>query len=199
MRVLYLANAKSIHVQRWANYFSDRGWRIYLLSYTPTKNENLRKDITQVKLFHIPKLENFIEPLNRVIRVKQIKRVLDRFEPDLIHAHDLAKYGEYAQLSNFRPYILTNWGLSDLRMVQNFLYFFNRPLKGNREKLRKNVFMDVSAVTCLVEEAKGVIVNTFQADAGKIHAFPWGVDTNLFYKGYEREVNLLREELGIPN
>lgn len=196
--VFILGNAHSIHVQRWTNHFSKIGWSVHLLTYTPTQRKQLDNRVTQHRLFRIRLLESFLEPLNRKIRVKQIKNLIVEIRPNLVHAHDLAKYGEYAYLSAFKPYILTNWGLSDLKYIQNYLLFFNKPLKGRRRILRQNAFENAYAITCLVDEAKKAIIELFNIDPDKIHSFPWGVDTALFYRGYNEEVMRLRKELGIP-
>ena len=156
MKVMYLGNAKSIHVQRWANYFNIRGWDVHILTRTPTQN-GLNPGIQQHELFCIKRLEYLIEPINRIIRVRQIRRLISEIKPDLIHAHGLPQYGEYAYLAGFKPYVLTNWGLIDLTHIENYLHFFQKKLSGARWRLRKKAFENASAITALVSHAQEAI------------------------------------------
>jgi glycosyltransferase involved in cell wall biosynthesis len=198
MKVVYLGNPRSIHLQRWANYFSERGWEVHIITYSPTK-QGLRNEIVQHQLFRLGPLENILEPLIRRKRVIEVKQLLDKLKPDLIHAHDLSKYGEYAFLCGFKPYILTNWGLMDLDYVQNYMRFFKAKLSGSRWRLRKNVFQNAFKITTLVEDAKSLIIEKFDITPDKFSVFSWGVDLDLFKNGYISEVHDLRKQWGIPD
>ena len=195
MRVVYLGDAISVHVQRWARCMHSKGWTVDVITYAPVDEWPWGH---QYKLFHIPLAENFIEFANRRIRTNQIRNILDEIKPDLVHAHGLPKYGEYAYLSAYRPYILTYWGLLDLYYVVNFMMFFNKKLTGKRFILRKNTLHDACAITCLTEHAKKEMVRIFGVDNNKVHVFPWGVDINLFKRGHEDKVHDIRASLGIP-
>lgn len=35
MKICYLADANSIHTQRWVKYFAERGHDVHLISYNP--------------------------------------------------------------------------------------------------------------------------------------------------------------------
>ncbi|MDG6219991.1 MAG: glycosyltransferase family 4 protein [Candidatus Thermoplasmatota archaeon] len=196
MRVVFLGAANSIHLQRWVNYFAEVGWETHVISYSkPLKGYS--EEVSLHKLFYAKGTENMLEPLYRNVRVKRIKNLLAKIKPDIVHAHNLAKYGEYAYLSGFRPYVLTNWGLSDLKMVQYYLGFTTKKLEGKRYELRKMALQKASAITALVEHARCIIEKDFGVDPNNIHIFPWGIETEVFYRGYEEEVSALRKELEI--
>ncbi|GEM_PF-2172356 len=198
LKVALLGPANSVHVQRWANYFNDIGWEVHVLSYTFPGENKLRPDVSFHHLFHLRYAENFIEPVNRRVRVREIKKILGEIKPDILHAHDLAKYGEYAYLSGFRPYILTNWGLMSLTHVTNYMHFFTKKLGKRRYELRKKAFEEAAAITVLVNHAKKLISKRFNIPEEKIHAFPWGVDLSIFNTERKAEAEALRETLDIP-
>ncbi|MCK4718474.1 MAG: glycosyltransferase family 4 protein, partial [Thermoplasmata archaeon] len=161
--------------------------------------EGMDEGIVQHKLFSIGPLESFIEPLNRWKRVREIRALAKEIGADIVHAHDLSKYGEYAYLCGARPYIITNWGMTDIYYVANYFYFFKKELRGKRRKIRQAAFQEAAYTTALVAHTQDVISKEFGVPPEKIPAFPWGVDLDLFHKGYEKEVAALRKELGIPS
>lgn len=198
MKVAYIGDATSIHVQRWANHFSSIGWDVHILTYSPTE-KGLEDKVKQHKLFTAGFLENIIEHSIRKKRAHEIQKILDKIKPNLVHAHGLAKNGEYAYLCKFRPYILTLWGIMDFSYVQNYYHFFTKPLSGKRWKLRQNTFKKASAITTLVEHTRKHIISSFDIDSEKIHTFSWGVVTTIFKPGYDEKIIKLKKELKIQN
>jgi len=103
MRLLFIAPASSIHTRRWVNYFRNLGNKICLVSFYPA-------DGYEGVEFHNLECPNKNLTFMRFLRVKKI---IDNFKPDLVHAHFATSSGLVAALAGFHPYILSVWG-SDL-------------------------------------------------------------------------------------
>jgi len=97
MKICYLANADSIHTQRWVKYFADRGHEVHLI-------------------------------INLLIEIIQIRKLIKKIKPDIIHAHYVADYGFHAALTNFHPFILSVWG-SDVLVAPRRSYFIKMMVK----------------------------------------------------------------------
>lgn len=139
MRILFVGMSDSIHTARWVNQLNGQGWDIHLFPSIDVgevhpdfrditvyhsfygKRGNLDKS---VKLRGIPIIsEDFSlfgrEALKRkwpYCRKLQLKRVIQRLHPDIIHSMEVQAAG-YLTLDvikqykgQFPPWIVTNWG-----------------------------------------------------------------------------------------
>ena len=112
MRICYLANAASIHTDRWVRYFAERGHEIHVISF-----ENARIERTTIHVLKLPVLvKNAVFPL-KMASTHRIKSLLKRIKPDILHAHYVTNYGLFGALCNFKPFIITAWG-SDIFTVK---------------------------------------------------------------------------------
>lgn len=102
MRILFLADAKSYHTQRWVDYFADSGHQCYLV----TLDRGLK---TKAEEFFIPSrvLPDFIKYPRSLRRVKE---VTSRIRPDLINAHFIPSYGFIGAKLKFHPLVVSTWG-----------------------------------------------------------------------------------------
>lgn len=102
MKILFLADARSIHIQRWIDFFSKRGHQVSLISLEPAENINCEK-------FFIPsKIKTGF--LKYFLAVPQIKIIAERINPDLISAHFIPNYGWIGARLNRKPLVVTSWG-----------------------------------------------------------------------------------------
>ena len=135
IHVCHLGNIASIHMQRWANYFAEHGWRVDLITWHPidSKIEQERglRRILDILIHRIlvppryppPKMHPnvivhriFFPPhyIARYGALLEITRLIRKIRPDIIHAHNIGTFGIlaglYARVSEFRPIVLTTWG-----------------------------------------------------------------------------------------
>ena len=86
MRICYIADAGSIHTQRWVRHFAEKGHEVHLISPTPFGDSN----IEGVKLYVLKKVRPQIRiisyVINLLIYIIQIKRLQKRVKPDILHA-----------------------------------------------------------------------------------------------------------------
>ena len=90
MRICYIANANSIHTQKWINYFIDKGHNILWLPPDKIKN--------RLKLIYLA----------------------HKFKSDILHAHYVGWNGLTAVLANIHPFFMTIYGSDILINQKNF-------------------------------------------------------------------------------
>jgi glycosyltransferase involved in cell wall biosynthesis len=127
-KICLIGNPDSIHVQRWANHFAQRGFEVSLLSYyqpTTTFNGNPSVHFVRSRASgprragpkSLAAMGRFPGML-RLVTAARLKaagfyRELNRINPDVVHAHYVSDYGFLAALSGRHPMVVTAWG-SDL-------------------------------------------------------------------------------------
>ncbi|EQB62804.1 MAG: Glycosyl transferase group 1 [candidate division Zixibacteria bacterium RBG-1] len=102
MKILFLADARSIHIQRWIDFFFKRGHQVSLISLEPAKNINCEK-------FYVPsKIKAGF--LKYFLAVPEIKKIVEKLNPDLISAHFIPNYGWIGARLKRKPLVVTSWG-----------------------------------------------------------------------------------------
>ena len=108
MRILFLGEALSPHLDRWAEEFRKLDWEVLAASCDYEDN------------FTGHKLESSHAsgPLRYLSLAGQIKALISDFQPTIINAHFLPTYGLAVALANVHPLALTLWG-SDIFVSGN--------------------------------------------------------------------------------
>jgi glycosyltransferase involved in cell wall biosynthesis len=168
MRICYIANAESIHTQRWIQFFARKGHEIHLISPTPPIG-----DYPQNVSLHPIKVLQGIRGLNHVFTIVQIRRIMKRIHPDILHAHYVADYGFWAALSRVHPFVVTAWG-SDVLV---------RPRESRFSKwMVKFVLRRADLITCDAEHLEHRMTE-LGAERERIKLIYFGVDTQKFSPG----------------
>ncbi len=102
MRLLLLAPAGSIHTARIASALAARGCVVAVATYHPGV-------IPGVEVFVLP-FRHGPGKLGYLAAIPRIRRLIDAFKPDVLHAHYLSSYGLAGALCNFRPFAVSAWG-----------------------------------------------------------------------------------------
>lgn len=177
IRLAFLANGKSIHIERWLRYFVSRGYDVHLITFTA-------KLIKGVKIHELRYFSKVAYPL----RIWNIRKAVKKIDPDILHAHYTTHYGFYGALTGFHPFIVSVWGSDVLSTPKE-------------SKIRRyGVSYALKKADCITTTAKfmkGYLFNTFGLPQNKIVRIPWGIDLKLFHKGYKKEVRSLKRALGI--
>lgn len=186
MRICYLASAKSIHIQRWVHYFAQRGHDVHVISLTP-------KDIDGVKMYGLEKSKTRVKILSYAVdslsMFFKITKLLRKINPDIVHAHYVWDYGVSGALIGFHPFIISVWG-SDVLVVPKRSPFYKWVIAASLRRA------DIITTTALYMGSH--LEKEFGLPAEKIIRVPWGVDLNIFHKGYKDEVKILKKGLNIP-
>ncbi len=104
-------------------------------------------------------------------RAAHFRQVVERVQPDLIHAGWVQTSGWYAAMSGFRPLVLMPWG-SDILLDAG-----SDPAMRARARW---VLERADAVTCDCELVKREIQAMVPIPDGRFLILPWGVDLEVF-------------------
>jgi glycosyltransferase involved in cell wall biosynthesis len=110
MKLFYIANAMSIHTQRWVKYFADRDHEVHLVSPMPLGEGDIGKAKLHVLKAFRRQVRIVSFPINLLLYVVQIRKLIRKIKPHILHAHYIADCGFWGALSGFHPFILSAWG-----------------------------------------------------------------------------------------
>jgi glycosyltransferase involved in cell wall biosynthesis len=163
MKICYLANAQSIHTQRWARHFGIRGHDVTVISFEPAEIEGaevivLRRVIPDRRL-------------NILLNISRVRRLVDDILPDILHAHYVTSYGFAGALTGKHPYIATAWG-SDVLIEPEKSWIYRQMVRFNLSR--------ADLITSMAPHMTDLLVKRGYATVDKIINLPFGVDTNVF-------------------
>jgi glycosyltransferase involved in cell wall biosynthesis len=172
LRLAFLGDPNSIHTRRWLTFFADRGHEVHLLegfgtAIAPGLDERIRIDRYRAHArLNLPILSS--------LRSRhQLRRLLHRVRPHILHAHFVRRHGWQAALAGFHPYVVSPWG-SDLLKVRRHSW---RTRWWNRRALRGADLVTVSS-----EHMRAAAIGA-GAEPMRIELVQHGVDTRLFAPG----------------
>lgn len=168
MILLLIADGRSIHTQRWAHYFAQRGHEVHLITY-----DSMNLVIPGVTEYVLSsRFSNLY--LSFIPRHLAIKRLVKAIKPHLIHAHFIAKYGFHLPDLGFHPSIVSAWG-DDVLILPRKSHLVNY--------YTKKVLESVDLIYGVSHNISDHIVADFSIAPEKVHYLPFGIDTDLFSPG----------------
>ncbi len=177
MKICYIADAASIHTQKWVGYFAEAGHEVHLISITSAECNYPGK----VNLYAVKVLPG-TRGLNHLLCLTQIKRILRRIDPEILHSHYVADYGFWGAMCGIHPFVVTAWG-SDILV------------RAKASKLSKwmvkYALRKADLITCDADHLARKI-GQLGVNREKIKLIYFGVDTEKFNPS-KRDLRLRRE------
>jgi glycosyltransferase involved in cell wall biosynthesis len=173
MKVLLLASLASAHTIKWANALNKRGCKILICGLNNYFDESQYDP--EIELENIRLTERIMSSkkgsLNKILYIKalpKIKRLIKRFEPDIVHAHYASSYGLLGLMTGFHPFIVSVWG-SDI---------FTFPA---RSYIKSEIIKYLFKKTDIILSTSNFMVNEIKKYTSKeILVTPFGIDTERF-------------------
>jgi len=103
MRLCFVADPRSVHTVRWIRYFQ-RNHEVAIVSAYPPGDD------FQVDASYYLSLTARLPGTRVLLNVLELREVLRKFRPDVLHAHYINEAGWLAAFSGFHPFVLTAWG-----------------------------------------------------------------------------------------
>lgn len=179
MRILLLSDTYSEHTEKWALGLASNGIEVGLFSFNKasyTWHHN-QKNISV--LFEPAVKLDTSSKLSYLKFVGSLKKSIEEFKPDVVHAHYATSYGLIGALSGFHPFVISAWGTDVMKFPQK--NFINKAiLKFNLRKADA-----ICATSNTIKEFLKPVTDKV------VNVIPFGVDVNLFYK---KEVSSLFEK-----
>jgi L-malate glycosyltransferase len=106
MKICFIGNSDSVHLQKWSRWFVNRGYDVHLITTGKTK-------IQGVTIYYLKKTKS---PINYFLRIIKTIRIIRRLHPHFINAHYVSGTETFAAaLSHRHPFIVIAWG-SDIAL-----------------------------------------------------------------------------------
>jgi glycosyltransferase involved in cell wall biosynthesis len=165
MIILLIADGRSIHTQRWAEYFVQRGHDVHLITYDP-----MDRIIPGVTEHILTSCWNNLY-LAFIPRHFAIKKLVKQIKPDIIHAHFIAKYGFHLPGLRQCPTIVSAWGDDVLILPKrgHLIHYYT-----------KKVMEDADLVYAVSKNIRWHILDDFAIPDTKVRYLPFGIDTDIF-------------------
>jgi glycosyltransferase involved in cell wall biosynthesis len=161
--ICFLANAGSVHTQRWAKHFANKGYQVIVISFQPGEIEG-------VTVIQLPLVSLHFQ-INILLNLLKIRRLVREIEPDILHAHYATSYGLAGALTGRHPYIVTAWGSDVLIMpARSWIY----------RKIVRYALRAADIVTSMAPHMTRHMIFEKLCRAEKIVTLPFGTDTSLF-------------------
>lgn len=177
MKILILSNPDSIHTQRWVKSLSENGFEIYLFGFNKCNSQfySYLPNVTYSYIEITNKLKKrtnstSFEKLKYLKSINTLKKIINNFRPDILHAHYATSYGLVGSLLNFKPFVVSVWG-SDV---------FSFPKKSF---LHKQVLKYVlNQASFLLSTSNIMSLEISKYTSREITVIPFGIDINIFNK-----------------
>jgi len=154
-RVVIFGWADSIHVKKWVQGMSERGWQIRLISLGGEP---------------VPGAECIIFPRrgrwSYFLRAAEAVRLARDFQPDLVHVHYAGGFGLWGARCDFAPVLISVWGSDVVNLPHDLIHRFII-----RRALRKSA--RISATSDYLRQA---CVRLCPEVSEKIDVIPFGVE-----------------------
>lgn len=167
-RILFFADASSVHTRRWVAAVADRGAEAIVITRQPAEVPGAREVIAvapgQDKL-------SWFKALPAVRRVA--REVAARFHPTIVHGHYVTSYGLWAAACGLRcPVVLTAWG-SDILVTPR-----------ESRLMRMVVAWSLRHADLITADSMDMIseIERYSPQA-PCHQILWGADTDVFHPG----------------
>lgn len=172
IKLLLLADPSSSHTSKWVNSLHKFGMNVSLFGLSAYNSNEYDVDI---KIFTVDfsksaksKSDGDFRKLVYLKAIFELKKVINSFQPDIIHCHYASSYGLIGVLSGFKPIFTSVWG-NDIYDFPKKSFIHKQVIKFVLNKSEK-IF---STSKIMAEE---ISIYTRKA----IKVIPFGIDINLF-------------------
>ncbi|WAW14685.1 glycosyltransferase family 4 protein [Peptostreptococcus equinus] len=108
-KICYLGDANNSHVIKWCNFFKNKDYEIHVISLNGGDIDGVNVHNFQTNVNEV-KNEKIYKKLSYLGHIKNIRSLVKKINPDILHAHYASSYGFIGTLLGHRPYIISVWG-----------------------------------------------------------------------------------------
>lgn len=171
MNLLILGNPNSPHIIKWVISLANQGVNILVFGLNDciVDDYNAYSNI-QIKTFNheIVQSELTLRKFKYLNCLFFLKRIINDFKPDILHAHYATSYGLLGALTNFHPFIISVWG-TDIYSFPKKTFMHKLILKYNLKSADK-----------ILSTSHAMAKETMKYTEKKIDIIPFGINLEQF-------------------
>ena len=170
-RILFLADVNSTHTRKWAISLAEKGFIIGIYSLGKSEKDWFTEKNISVFCAGTANTKFSATTFSKISYLKvipQLKKIIIKFQPDILHAHYATSYGLIGAITNFHPFIISAWG-SDVMSFPNKSFLYKYILKNILSKAD-----EILATSPTIEKHIKLVINR------NVVITPFGVDTEVF-------------------
>jgi len=177
MRICFIGDCGSVHVERWVRWFAGT----YDVGVISTGIGN------RIPEYTIGRLPTRSKPFSRVLEsALEVRRLITRYRPDVVHCHYINEAGWLGAITAFHPLIISAWG-SDL---------YRAPKESRlAHTLNPWALRRADWITCDSHDQARVI-HSWKVNPARVSVIGWGIDRAEFHPGLDGTSS--RDAYGIP-
>lgn len=175
MKICFVGNIQSIHLQKWVGFFLNKGNKIsvatsYDATFKGTDIYNIRR-LDNNFFFNIPGTRKFTLRLKPSIRKIWYKYLILKINPDILHIHQLTpSYPLDFALIDFKPTIISVWGADILESYQN-----------SSPEIKQKIIFALRKADLITATSKFLVQKTKELIPEKeVEVIPFGIDLEKF-------------------
>ena len=165
MRICFVGPANSAHIVKWCTWFTNHGHEVHVISFSQGDIPNTTVHVINAG---VTARSSDLAKIKYLFSGKQINRIIDHIQPDIVNAHYATSYGTALALSGVNNYVLSVWG-SDVYDFPQKSFLHKALLKYS---LKKASYL-FSTSKAMADEASKYTNKRFEIT-------PFGVDLVLF-------------------
>jgi glycosyltransferase involved in cell wall biosynthesis len=140
MKILLLSDACNAHTIKWARGLAGEDLKVCIFGLEPY-HEHYYNAYPAISVVGSDQAvthggEGSLLKLRYLTAFPKLRKLIDQFRPDILHAHYASSYGLLGALSGFHPFILSVWG-SDIFSFPNRSSLHRNMLRFNLAKADK--------------------------------------------------------------
>jgi glycosyltransferase involved in cell wall biosynthesis len=176
LKILFLADLNSAHVVKWVSALSAQGHQVGIFSLNGA-DDKWYSLLPGVQIFSSATLSRDTfqgRTWSKLIYLKargELKKAINAFCPDVLHAHYATSYGLLGAVSGFHPFFISAWG-SDVMDFPSRSVLHRLLLRNNFKKADQILATSQTIADCVasLSDRPAVIL-------------PFGIDTAVFRPG----------------
>jgi len=176
MKICFISNPHSVHIQRWARAFEERGHEVFLLWSHIFSIDGVKMIQVDLQLSHV---EFF--PLRWYLLFRNtLKRrwILHKLKPDIIHVHELTFGWANLGFWKTRNLVVSTWGSDILVECQTTM-----------NKFSKRFLMKQASVITATTQFLAKATTQYLSKERDIRVIPFGVDCSIFKPSTRKRAN----------
>jgi len=180
MKICFISGVTSIHTQRWAQYFADKGHEVSAISPTAKRKVNIPKvNVIELTIDAFSMKSSFVQKIGFFLNALEIRKLIKKIKPDITHIHSF----DYIHplmvalvnifLGKFPNLIVSTWG-SDVVPNPPRTYFSKKDI------LSKWLLLSQAKEITATSQFLARCTSRLAPKKKEIRVVPFGVDCDFF-------------------